>query len=279
MLRMVSYGAVFGALVLVILVAVQAGINYRRRFIVKTEEKVEALYLGISPQRLWLLAMLGAAAGALLLAVLSDFKPVIVGIGAVAGFLVPRFYLGNMEQRRRKKFDSQLIEAIAMVAGAMKAGMSLMQAMERVTKEMGPPIRQEFAYALQENRIGKPIIQALQDMKKRIGSVDLSTTVDAIGIALETGGVLSEVLLKIAETIRGRNRIRARISTLTAQGKLQGIVMSLLPWGLAGVLWMLDKEMMRPMFTTVPGELILVAIVILEIAGWLVIKRLIAVDV
>jgi tight adherence protein B len=276
---MVSYGAVFGALVLVILVAVQAGINYRRRFIVKTEEKVEALYLGISPQRLWLLAMLGAAAGALLLAVLSDFKPVIVGIGAVAGFLVPRFYLGNMEQRRRKKFDSQLIEAIAMVAGAMKAGMSLMQAMERVTKEMGPPIRQEFAYALQENRIGKPIIQALQDMKKRIGSVDLSTTVDAIGIALETGGVLSEVLLKIAETIRGRNRIRARISTLTAQGKLQGIVMSLLPWGLAGVLWMLDKEMMRPMFTTVPGELILVAIVILEIAGWLVIKRLIAVDV
>ena len=276
---MVSYAAVFGSLVLIVLVAVQAGIKYRRRFIVRTEEKVEALYLGVPPERLWLLALLGAAAGALLMAVLSGFKPVIVLLGAVGGFLVPRFYLGNMEQRRREKFNGQLIDAIAMVAGAMKAGMSLMQAMERVTQEMGPPIRQEFAYALQENRIGKPMIQALQDMKKRIGTEDLRITVDAIGIALETGGVLSEVLLKIAETIRGRNRIRARISTLTAQGRLQGIVMSLLPWGLAGILFAVDRELIRPMFTTTPGQLLLAVIVVLEVVGWLVIKRLIAVDV
>jgi tight adherence protein B len=161
----------------------------------------------------------------------------------------------------------------------MKAGMSLMQAIEQVTWEMGPPIRQEFANALQENRVGKPIIQALQDMKNRIRSEDLRTAVDAISIAQETGGVLSEVLLKIAETIRGRNRIRGKIVTLSAQGRLQGIVMSLLPWGLAGVLFMLDRDMIRPMFTTVPGQLMLAVIVVLEIMGWLVIRRLIAVDV
>jgi tight adherence protein B len=87
------------------------------------------------------------------------------------------------------------------------------------------------------------------------------------------------VLLKIAETIRGRNRIRGKIVTLSAQGRLQGIVMSLLPWGLAGVLFMLDRDMIRPMFTTVPGQLMLAVIVVLEIMGWLVIRRLIAVDV
>jgi tight adherence protein B len=161
----------------------------------------------------------------------------------------------------------------------MKTGMSLMQAMEQVTREMGPPIRQEFGYALQENRVGKPIIQALQDMKKRIQSEDLSMTVDAIGIAQETGGVLSDVLVRIAETIRGRNRIRARIDTMTAQGRLQGIVMSLLPWGLAAILFMLDRDLIRPMFSTTPGLVMLGAIGVLELLGWLVIRRLVAVDV
>lgn len=276
---MISYAAVFGSLVLVAAVAVQAAGNYRRRFLARTEEKAEALYLGVSPERLWLLTLLGAAGGALLLAVVSGFKPVPAAMGAVAGFLVPRFYLGNLEQRRRKKFDAQLVDAITIVAGAMKAGMSLLQAMEQVTREMGPPIRQEFAHALQENRVGKPIIQALRDMKNRIHSEDLSITVDAIGIAQETGGVLSDVLVKIAETIRGRNRIRTRIGTMTAQGRLQGIVMSLLPWGLAGILFMLDRDLIRPMFTTTPGQVMLGAIGALELVGWLVIRRLSAVDV
>jgi len=261
------------------MVAVQAAGGYRRRFIQKTEEKVVALYLGVSPERLWLYTMLGAAAGGLLMALVSDFKLLLVAAGAVAGFLVPRFYLSNMEGQRRKKFDAQLLDAIPMVSGAMKAGMSLLQAMEQVTREMGPPIRQEFAHVLQENRVGKPLMQALHDMKNRLGSEDLSITVNAIGIAQETGGVLSEVLLKIADAIRARNRVRAKINTMTAQGRLQGIVMSLMPWFLALILFLLDPDLVRPMFTTSTGQIMLVVVVVFEICGWLVIRRLIAVDV
>jgi tight adherence protein B len=279
LLNIVSYVAVFGSLALITLVAVRAATNYRRRFIVRTEEKVEELYLGVSPERVWLWTLLGAAGGALVVAVVSDFKPVLVLLGAISGFLIPRFYLGSLEKRRRNRFDAQLVEAVTMIAGAMKAGMSLMQAIEKVTREMGPPIRQEFAYALQENRVGKPIIQALQDMKNRIRSEDLSITVNAISIAQETGGVLSDVLLKIAETIKGRNRIRGKINSLTAQGRLQGIIMALLPWGLAGILFMLDPEMIRPMFTTTMGQVMVGVICVLELAGWLVIRRLAAVDV
>lgn len=264
---------------LVTAIAFQAVRNYRRRFLVRTEEQVQSLYLGVTPERLWLLNLLGVAGGALLLGVLTNFRPVLVAAGGVAGFLAPRFYLRSLEQRRRRAFDAQLIDAVTMLAGAMKAGMSLLQAMEQVTREMGPPIRQEFAYALQENRVGKPIIKALLDMKNRIRSEDLGITVDAIGIAQETGGVLSDVLLKITETIRARNRIRAKIVTLTAEGRLQGIIMSLLPWGLAGVLFVLDRDLMLPMFTSPLGQIMLVAIAVLEVAGWLVMRRLVAVNV
>jgi tight adherence protein B len=267
------------ALALVGQIVLQLADTYRRRFIVQTEERVESLYLGISPQRLWTLSLLAAAGGAVLLGVVTNFVPLLVIVGAVAGFMVPRFYLSNMEQQRRKKFDAQLLDAIPMLAGAMKAGMSLLQAMEQVTREMGPPIRQEFAHALQENRVGKPIIQALMDMKNRIGSDDLSVTVNAISIAQETGGVLSDLLVKMGDMIRARNRVRAKIVTLSAQGRLQGLIMIFIPWLLAAVISMVDPGMMRPMFTTTTGQIMLVIIVVLEILGWLVIRRIVAIDV
>jgi len=157
--------------------------------------------------------------------------------------------------------------------------MSLLQAMEQVTREMGPPIRQEFAHALQENRVGKPVIQALMDMKKRLRSEDLDITVNAISIAQETGGVLSDLLVKMGDTIRSRNRVRAKINTLSAQGRLQGIIMILMPWFMALIVSMLDPGMMRPMFTTTIGQMMLVAIVILEGLGWLVIRRIVSIDV
>jgi tight adherence protein B len=267
------------ALALIGQVALQAADVYRRRFIVQTEERVESLYLGISPQRLWVLSLLAAAGGALFLGVVTNFVPLLVAVGAVAGFMVPRFYLSSMEQQRRKRFDAQLLDAIPMLAGAMKAGMSLLQAMEQVTREMGPPIRQEFAHALQENRVGKPIIQALMDMRNRIHSEDLDITVNAISIAQETGGVLSDLLVKMGETIRSRNRVRSKILTLSAQGRLQGIVMIFIPWLLAAIIAMLDPGMMRPMFTTTTGQIMLVIVAVLELFGWLVIRRLVAIDV
>ena len=259
--------------------ALQAVDVYRKRFIVQTEQRVESLYLGISPQRVWVLSLLASAAGALLLGVVSNFVPLLVVAGAVGGFLAPRFYLGYLEQQRRRKFDAQLLEAIPMLAGAMKAGMSLLQAMERVTTEMGPPIRQEFAHALQENRVGKPVIQALMDMKTRIRSEDLNLTLDAISIAHETGGVLSDLLVKIGDMIRARNRVRSKIVTLSAQGRLQGIIMIFIPWMLAAVISMVDPAMMRPMFTTTTGQFMLLGIAVLEFLGWLVIRRLVAIDV
>jgi tight adherence protein B len=279
LLRVIAYGAVFVSMVLIGMVVLQFVGGYRRRFIVKNEERVESLYLGIRPERLWLITLACAAAGALLVGVATGFRLVFAAAGAVVGFMAPRFYMSFMERKRRKRFDTQLLEALPMVSGAMKAGMSLMQAMERVTKEMGPPIRQEFAHALQENQVGKPIVQALHDMKHRIRSDDLSITVNAIGISQQTGGVLSDLLIKLADMIRTRNRIRGKISSLSATGRLQGIIMVFMPWVMGLAMFILEPVMMRRMFTNPLGQITLVGIGGLEFVGWLVIRKLVSIDV
>lgn len=278
-LRLASYVSFFGFVVLLTMVVSNLVRSYRQRFIADAQERVEALYLGIAPERLWLMVLLGTVVGALLMAFLSDFNLFMVALGGVGGFLAPRFYLRHLEQRRLKKFDAQLVDAVTLVANSLKAGLNMVQAIEMVTREMGPPIKQEFAFALRENRLGKPVMQAFADMKDRIPSKDLAITVNTMNIAQETGGVLSEVFLKIADTIRERNRIRGRIDTLTAQGRLQGIVMTLLPWFLGGVLYLIDPALMKPMFVTNEGHIILGVIVVLEIIGWLMIRKIMVIDI
>jgi tight adherence protein B len=277
--RSVSYLCFFGFVVIITLIVVKLVRSYRQRFISQTEEKVGALYLTVAPEQLWLMTILGTIGGALILAIVSGFNLLMIALGAAGGFLAPRLYLRRLEQQRLKKFDLQLVDALTLVANSLKAGMSLLQAIEMVTREMGPPIKQEFAYVLQENRVGKPIPQALTDMMNRIPSEDLAITVNAMNTAQETGGALSEVFLSIADTIRERNEIRGRVETLTSQGRLQGIVMSLLPWALAGLMYLLDPTMMRPMFNQTLGQIMLGAVVLLEIAGWLLIRRIVAIDI
>jgi tight adherence protein B len=279
LLRLASYVCVFGFVVLLTYIVFNLVRSYRQRFLAQAEERLDALYLGIAPERLWLMVLLGTVAGALVMALLSGFHPVMVALGGLGGFFAPRLYLRWVEHQRLTKFDNQLVDAMTLVANSLKAGMNLVQAFEMVTREMGPPIRQEFAYVLQENRLGKSITQAFEDMKARVPSQDLALTINAMNIAQETGGVLSEVFLKIADTIRERNRIRRRIDTLTAQGRLQGIVMSLMPWAIGGVLYLMDPAMMKPMFNTLAGQGVLVAIVVLEILGWLVIRKIINIDI
>lgn len=277
--RLLSYVCLFGFVVLLTLEVVELARSYRRRFMAVAEEKVEELQLGIAPERLWLMTILGTVAGAAVMALVSGFNLVMVAIGGAAGVLAPRLYLKRAEQQRLRKFDAQLVDAVTLVANSLKVGMNVTQAIEMVTREMGPPIKQEFAYALKENRLGKRLAEAFESMKGRIPSRDLAITVNAMNIAQETGGTLSEVFLKIADTIRERNRIRGRVETLTSQGRMQGIVMSLMPWLITGVLYVVDPDMIRPLFRETYGQLVLVAVVVLEVVGWLMIRKIVAIDI
>ena len=172
----------------------------------------------------------------------------VVGVaGAVAGLFVPGFYVRMQQGRRLTLFDNQLGDMLNLVVNGLRAGFSVMQALEAVAKEMPPPISIEFRRVVQEMQLGITMEQALANLTRRIPSRDLDFVVTAINVQREVGGNLAEILDNITYTIRERVRIKGEIATLTAQGMITGWIISALPIGLAGLLFVMNRPyMMQP---------------------------------
>ena len=166
-----------------------------------------------------------------------------------------------------------------MMANALKAGSNLPQAIGLIQREMNPPISQEFALILKEMAVGVTLEESFNNMSKRVGSEEFEIVITATNIARETGGNLAEVYERIGKTIRDRNEMLGKIKALTAEGKLQGIFVGLLPFVLGGILTLIDPEMMRPMFTTTLGYILIGVVVIMELIGAYFIKKIITIDV
>jgi tight adherence protein B len=135
----------------------------------------------------------------------------------------------RLRARRLAAFNLQLVDALVSMSNALRAGFSIQQAFESIVKEGKKPIAQEFSVFLQQMRIGVRFEDALKNLEERVGSEDLTLMVRAVEIARQTGGNLTETFDRIADTIRERSRIEGRIKALTAMGRLQGIVVGLIP--------------------------------------------------
>jgi tight adherence protein B len=205
-------------------------------------------------------ALLGAAAGAL-------------------GWQIPERVLRVLKRRRLRRFNEQLVGSLVTMSNALKAGFSIQQAFEAVVKEGQNPIAQEFGVMLHQMRVGAGMDDALQGLEARVGSEDLSLMVVAVQIARQTGGSLTEVFERIAHTIRERMRIEGRIRTLTAQGRLQGIVVGVMPILLGLAMLVLDPRLVLTFVHSAAGLVVLGAVALLEVAGFLVIRRIIRIDV
>ena len=162
--------------------------------------------------------------------------------GAVLGFFLPRFYLGMRKRKRLKMFNDQLGDTINLMANGLRAGYSILQAMESVAQEMPNPIAEEFKRVVREIQLGVPTEQAMNNMARRIPSDDLDLMITAINVQHEVGGNLAEILEVIGFVIRERVRIAGEIKTLTAQGMLSGYVISFLPIVLALILFAMNQE-------------------------------------
>ena len=160
----------------------------------------------------------------------------------VAGVILPRFYLRFRAGQRLKQFNTQLPDTIVMLANSLRSGYSMMQSMGMVSNEMNPPIATEFQRVIREVGIGLSPEEALNNLLRRINSVDLEIMVMAINVQREIGGNLSIILDTIAHTIRERIRIKGEIKTLTAQATYSGYVISFLPIVLAFVLYTIDHK-------------------------------------
>jgi len=213
-------------------------------------------------------------------------SPLLWLVGGFVGFLIPRFWLARRRNSRLGAFNKMLPDTITLIANALRAGSSFLQAIELVVRESRPPISTEFARVIREVNLGLPFVQALDNMVRRVRSDDLELMATAISIQHQVGGNLAEILDSIAYTIRERVRIKGEIRTLTAQQRLSGYVVGFLPIGLAGFLFIAAPGFMQPMFSNPPEILGLPAGVVILIfggfmmfMGFMFIRRIVDIEV
>ncbi len=200
-------------------------------------------------------------------------------IGAVVGFFLPRLYVNMRKRARLKAFNDQLGDTITLMANALRAGYSLIQAMEAVSREMPPPISEEFARVVKEVGLGLTQEEAMNHLLERVRSEDLDLLITAINVQHEVGGNLAEILDSIGFTIRERVRILGEVRVLTAQGMLSGYVISFLPIGLMAILFLINRDYIGAMFKEPCGWAMLAVMAIMITAGFIAIQKIVRIDV
>lgn len=165
-------------------------------------------------------------------------------IGAGVGFFIPKFYVGRLKNRRLQRFDGQLADMLNLMVNGLRAGFSTMQALEAVSKELPPPICDEFRRVVQEMQLGIPMERALDNLHRRIPSMDLDLVITAMNVQREVGGNLAEILDTISHTIRERVRIKGEIRVLTSQVMTSGKFLAAMPIFLAVGLYFLNRPYM-----------------------------------
>ena len=252
--------------------------SYEQRYVSGAEQTLDAMYLTIPREQILYLSL------ASMLLVLTVFSLAIGSLtaGLVLGVLaipLPGLVIYLLKRRRDKLFQEQLVDALIGMGNALRAGFSLPLAFELLAREMPNPMGQEMRLLTQEMRVGITMEEALRSLHTRMPSEDLDLLITSILISHEVGGNLTEIFGNIADTIRERLRIQGKVAALTAQGKLQGFIVSLLPVGIAVALNIFNPELMRPMVEHWLGLLMIVGVIILELAGVYTIYRVTHIDV
>ena len=200
-------------------------------------------------------------------------------VAGVIGYLVPSFYVKYRINKRLKAFNNQLGDTLTLLSNAIKAGYSFAQAIDTVAKYGVPPIADEFGRAVREMNLGGSPDESLQNITKRIASADFDLVATAYSIHRTVGGNLAEILDNIAYTIRERVRIKGEISTLTAQARASGTLITALPIILAAFMYFVTPTYFRPMFESIVGWILLVIGGFMIFVGNLIIRRVVAIEV
>lgn len=214
-----------------------------------------------------------------LITFLVTLKGAMFFAGALAGILMGLALLGLRIRRRRKKFTNQLGDMLTMVANALRAGFSFMQAFELISREMDAPMGREVQLVVNEVNLGNTLESALDNMQRRVASPDFELVVTAVLIQRQVGGDLASILDTISETIAERVRMRREVMTLTAQGRASALVVSCIPIGLAAAVSILNPNYLKPLIETELGRMFIVAAVILQLIGFIVIHRIVDIEI
>ncbi len=196
----------------------------------------------------------------------------------LAFWILPNIVVKRRIKKRVNAFDDQLSDAITIVSNSLKAGYSFMQAVSAVAKDTYDPLAKEFKQLFKEISFGIETNEALNNMMKRMPSNDLELMIVSILIQRDIGGNLSEILDNISTTIRERQKLQSELRTLTAQGKLSGMIIILIPIFLGFILYLFNSAYIMLLFTTTPGLIMTISAVISQIIGIFIIKKIITIE-
>ena len=263
--------------------------RYKEKYVEETAIAMDDILLQIPAGRILDLSLALAALAALLtvglIFILTGGEPgwikVLFG-GALAPVIVfpaPRLYIRHLGRQRLAKFNEQLEDALLSMSSSLKAGFSIVQAIEVVANDNRRPISFEFTLLVQELRLGVAFEDALMNMVKRIKSSDFELVAIAIITARQTGGELTGILERLAGVIRERVRIQQRVRALTAQGRLQAYLIGAMPFLLMIALAYIVPDMMNAFFSTITGILMVLGVIVLVTCGFLLIRKITTIDI
>jgi len=250
----------------------------QRKLDVTAKTDLAAMFIFIDPKLLFKYSVGSLIVIPILLLLVLD-NPLIAVVSGVVIAFTPRFYIKRMQKSRLELFEKQLPDALLMVSGGMRAGASLSVALESMVKEQKPPLAQEFDLMLREQRLGVDFDNSLSNMEKRMPLPDFVLLVAAMKITREVGGNFAEILESLSVTLRRKHEMEGKIKALTAQGKMQGIVMAMLPIFVLAILTVMEPEAMAPLYDTLYGWGVLLVISVMITIGYLGIQKIVNIDV
>lgn len=252
--------------------------RYRETFTEQASFSLADMFLFLDTRNLWNINMAAFVAVPILLWFAThNIVLVIVALALLA--ILPKKLYAWLRQRRIDKIQQQLPDGLMMVAGSMRAGLGFSSALESLARDTDPPLAQEFALVLREQRMGVKLEEALVHFNKRVPVQDVTLFVSAVGISREVGGNLAESLASLADTLRRRLIMEGKVKALTAQGRLQGIVMALMPVGLISFLSLAYPATMHDLYHTPLGWGIIGIAIVMEYLGYRMSLKIVTIDI
>ena len=280
-------GVVFAAIAIIDFTTYVAA-RYRERYLQEARTELDDILIQIPASRVLDISIAFSAVGVVLSTLIMTLSAekisvqtlIIVSItSACVLFPVPRFILRYLKVRRLNKFSVQLEDALNMISGALKAGFSINQALEEVADQDIHPLSVEFRLLTQEIRLGVSLEQALDNMSRRLESDDFELVAVAIATARKTGGELTGTLSRVAGLIRERVRIAQKVRALTAMGRLQAVMIGLMPYLLLLGMYHVSPALINSFFSTPAGAIGLIAVTLLDVAGFFWIRKITKIEV
>ncbi len=277
MIIVIGIAAFAGSIMLMI--AAKAGYAaYQRRFTATTRNQLEEAFVFTDPNKLFALSIVGTVVVPPLLFLVTG-NILLAVVAGVLAIVMPRIVLKRINKQRRMKIVAQLPDVLLMLGSSLRAGTSLQIALDIAIRETPAPLSQELGVVVREQRLGLALEDALESMAARLKLDEVELVVAAMTIARDVGGNLAETFDRLATTLRQKATMEGKIRALTSQGKLQGLIVGALPLFLMLALSYMQPEAMAPLFNTLIGWIVLAVIGVLELIGYLMIKKIVTIDV